>query len=75
LDRLSAPPAAAPAPASAPPPAPTVREEKLAALTKLVEPVAPAPVTTSAPTKPVSAEELRKGDEKLAALVKKQDGS
>jgi hypothetical protein len=74
LDRLTAPQAAVPAPAPATPSALTVRAEKLAALTKPVEPAAPAPATTPAPTRPMSAEALRKADEKLAGLVKKQDG-
>ena len=74
LERLTAPQAAGSVPAPAPPPADTVSDEKLAALTKPAEPVTQAPVVTPAATRPVSAEELRKADEKLAALVKKQNG-
>jgi len=74
LERLTAPQAAGSVPAPAPPPADTVSDEKLAALTKPAEPVPQAPVVTPAATRPVSAEELRKADEKLAALVKKQNG-
>ena len=43
LERLAAPQAAAPAPAPAPPPAETLSQQKLEALTKPAEPVAPAP--------------------------------
>jgi hypothetical protein len=70
LERLAAPQAAAPAPASAPQPTETLRQEKLEALTKPAEPIAPAP----AAAKPVSEAELRKADEKLASLVRKQNG-
>jgi ABC-2 type transport system ATP-binding protein len=70
LERLAAPPVAAPAPAPAPPPVDTLIEHKLEALAKPAEPAAPAP----AASKPANAEELRKADEKLASLVKKQNG-
>ena len=70
LERLAAPQAAAPAPAPAPLPVDTLIEHKLEALAKPAEPAAPAP---EAP-KPANAEELRKADEKLASLVKKQNG-
>jgi ABC-2 type transport system ATP-binding protein len=70
LERLAAPQAAAPAPAPAPLPVDTLIEHKLEALAKPTEPAAPAP----AAPKPANAEELRKADEKLASLVKKQNG-
>jgi ABC-2 type transport system ATP-binding protein len=70
LERLAAPQAAAPAPVPAPLPVDTLIEHKLEALAKPAEPAAPAP---EAP-KPANAEELRKADEKLASLVKKQNG-
>jgi ABC-2 type transport system ATP-binding protein len=74
LERLSAPEATAFAPAPVTPPVDRISEEKLAALAKSAEPVAPAPAATPATTRPVSAEALRKANEKLAAFVKKQDG-
>jgi ABC-2 type transport system ATP-binding protein len=70
LERLAAPQAAAPAPAPAPPPIDTLIEQKLEALAKPAEPAASPP----AAAKPASAEELRKADEKLASLVRKQNG-
>jgi ABC-2 type transport system ATP-binding protein len=70
LERLAAPQAAAPAPAPAPLPVDTLIEHRLEALAKPAEPAAPAP----AASKPANAEELRKADEKLASLVKKQNG-
>ena len=70
LERLAAPQAAAPAPAPAPLPVDTLIEHKLEALAKPAEPAAPAP----AAPEPANAEELRKADEKLASLVKKQNG-
>ena len=70
LERLAAPQAAAPAPGPAPLPVDTLIEHKLEALAKPTEPAAPAP----AAPKPANAEELRKADEKLASLVKKQNG-
>ncbi|MGD0259673.1 MAG: ABC transporter ATP-binding protein [Verrucomicrobiota bacterium] len=69
LERLAAPQAAAPPPAPAPPPTETLSRQKLEALTKPAEPVAPAPAPS-----PVSEEELRKADEKLASLVRKPNG-
>jgi ABC-2 type transport system ATP-binding protein len=73
LERLAAPQATAPTRTSAPPPADTVKEEKLAAMAKPAEPVATAPAVTPAAAKPVSAEELSKANEKLAAFVKQQN--
>ena len=69
LERLAAPQAAAPPPAPAPPPTDTLSRQKLEALTKPAEPVAPAPAPS-----PVSEEELRKADEKLASFVRKPNG-
>ncbi len=74
LDRLAAPQAAAPTPASAPAPVDTLSQQKLEALTKPAEPVAPAAVAATAAASPVSQAELRKADEKLASLLKKQNG-
>jgi len=73
LERLAAPQAAAPAPTPAPQPADTLSQQKLEALTKPAEPDAPAPAAFAA-AKPLSEEELRKADEKLASLVQKQKG-
>ena len=73
LERLTAPQAAAPAPAPAPQPDDTLSQQKLEALTKPAEPDAPAPAGFVA-AKPLSEEELRKADEKLASLVQKQKG-
>ena len=70
LERLIAPQAAAPAPAPALQPLETLSQQKLEAMTKAAELVPPAP----AAAKPVSAEELRRADEKLASLVRKQNG-
>ena len=72
LERLAAPQPATPAPAPLLEPAVKVDERKLEALAKAAEPAAPAPAATPAAATPVSAEELRKADEKLAGLVKKQ---
>jgi hypothetical protein len=70
LERLAAPPAGVPTPpAPAPPPTETLSRQKLEALTKPAEPVASAPAA-----KPVSKEELRQADEKLASLVRKPNG-
>ncbi len=69
LERLALPQTAAPAPVSAASEAPGVDQQKLDALTKPTELAAPAPAPEAA--KPVSAEELRKADQKLAALVGK----
>jgi ABC-2 type transport system ATP-binding protein len=74
LERLTAPQAAAPAPDSAPAPVDTLSQQRLEALTKPAEPVAPAAVAAPATARPVSEEELRKADEKLASLLKKQNG-
>ncbi len=74
LDRLAAPQVAAPTPASAPAPVDTLSQQKLEALTKPAEPVAPAAVAATAAASPVSQAELRKADEKLASLLKKQNG-
>ena len=74
LDRLAAPQAAAPTPASAPAPVDTLSQQKLEALTKPAEPVAPAAVAATAAASPVSQAELRKADENLASLLKKQNG-
>jgi hypothetical protein len=69
LERLAAPQAAAAEPVLVPAYAPTVDQHKLEALTKATEPVAPATPAAKA----ASEENLRKADEKLAALVKKQN--
>jgi ABC-2 type transport system ATP-binding protein len=73
LERLAAPQPAAPAPAPAPQPDETLSHQKLEALTKPAEPVAPAPAAAPAAARPVSEAELRKADEKLASLVRKQN--
>jgi ABC-2 type transport system ATP-binding protein len=73
LERLAAPQPAAPAPAPAPQPDETLSRQKLEALTKPAEPVAPAPAAAPAAARPVSEAELRKADEKLASLVRKQN--
>jgi hypothetical protein len=52
----------------------TLSQQRLEALTKPAEPVAPAAVAAPATARPVSEEELRKADEKLASLLKKQNG-
>jgi len=70
LDRLVAPQAAVPAPASAPAPVDTLSQQKLEALTKPAEPAAPSTAAAHAAARPVSEEELRKADEKLASLLK-----
>ena len=74
LERLAAPQPAASAPAAAPHPAEALSHQKLEALTKPAEPGASAPTAASAAATPVSEAELRKADEKLAALVRKQNG-
>ena len=82
LERLVAPAAPAkPAPAPAPEPAVAVAaaNEKLAALTRPVEPVAPAPAPAAPsapapaanPTPALSKAELEKANEKLASLLGK----
>jgi ABC-2 type transport system ATP-binding protein len=74
LERLAAPQAAAPASVPAPPPVDMRSQQKLEALARPAEPVAPAPIAGSAAAKTASDEELRKADAKLVSLVKKQDG-
>jgi ABC-2 type transport system ATP-binding protein len=74
LERLAAPQPSAPAPVPVPSPLETLNQEKLAALAKPAEPVAPAPAEAPAAAKSMNPEELRKADEKLASLVKKQEG-
>jgi ABC-2 type transport system ATP-binding protein len=74
LERLAAPQPAASAPAAAPHPAEALSHQKLEALTKPTEPGTPAPAATPAAATPVSEAELRKADEKLASLVRKQNG-
>jgi ABC-2 type transport system ATP-binding protein len=74
LERLTAPQVAAPAPDSAPAPVDTLSQQRLEALTKPAEPVAPAATATPAAARPVSEEELRKANEKLASLLKKPNG-
>jgi ABC-2 type transport system ATP-binding protein len=73
LERLAAPRPIAPAPAPVAQPDDTLSRQKLAALTRPAEPVAPAPTAAPVAAKPVSEAELRKADEKLAALVRKQN--
>jgi ABC-2 type transport system ATP-binding protein len=70
LERLAAPQAAAPAPAAAPHPVEALSQKKLEALAKPAEPAAPVPTATPAAATPVSEAELRKADEKLAALMR-----
>jgi len=67
LERLALPQTAALAPPPAASQEPSLDQQKLEALTKPTELAAPAPEAA----KPVSAEELRKADQKLAALVGK----
>jgi ABC-2 type transport system ATP-binding protein len=74
LERLAAPQSAALAPAAAPHPVEALSQQKLEALTKPAEPGASAPTAAPAAATPVSEAELRKADEKLAALVRKQNG-
>jgi ABC-2 type transport system ATP-binding protein len=74
LDRLTAPQVAAPVTASAPAPVDTLSQRRLETLTKPTEPVAPAATVAPAAARPVSEEELRKADEKLASLLKKPNG-
>ncbi len=70
LERLAAPPTAVSEPAPAPAQVDTLDQQKLEALTKPAEAASPAP----APAKPAGEDELRKADEKLASLVRKQEG-
>ena len=74
LERLTAPQTTAPAPDSAPAPVDTLSQQRLEALTKPAEPVAPGAAAAPAAARPVSEEELRKADEKLASLLKKPNG-
>ena len=74
LERLAAPQPAAPAPAAAPHPVEALSQQKLESLTKPAEPVTQAPTAAPAAATPVSEAELRKADEKLASLVRKQNG-
>lgn len=74
LERLTAPQAAAPTPAPALQPVETLSQQKLEAMTKPAELVPPAPTAAPAAAKSVSAEDLRRADEKLASLVRKQNG-
>jgi len=74
LERLTLPQAGPAPPVVAEIPAgPTVDTEKLAALTRAAEPAGPmaALAPGRGPAKPASAEELKKADEKLAALLGK----
>jgi hypothetical protein len=71
LERLTAPQAAAPTPAPALQPVETLSQQKLEAMTKPAELVPPAPTAAPAAAKSVSAEDLRRADEKLASLVRK----
>ena len=70
LERLAAPQTAAPAPAPAPLAAETVTQQKLEALTRSAEPV-PAPAKPAA--MPEQPADLKKANEKLAALLGKQE--
>ena len=74
LERLAAPQPADPAFTPAPAPVETVDRQKLEALAKPAEPVAPASAAAPAAAKPASEAELRKADEKLASLVRKHNG-
>jgi ABC-2 type transport system ATP-binding protein len=71
LDRLTAPQASAPVTPAMPSPVSSVSQQRLDALAKPAEASSPLPAATPAAAKPLSAEELRKADEKLASLVKK----
>jgi ABC-2 type transport system ATP-binding protein len=74
LERLAAPQPAAPGPTPAPSPVDTPNLQKLEALTQPTESTAPTYVPSAAAAKTLSEEELRKADEKLASLLKKQNG-
>ena len=74
LERLAAPQPAAPGPTPAPSPADTPNLQKLEALSQPAESTAPTSAVLPAAAKPLSEEELRKADEKLASLLKKQNG-
>ena len=70
LDRLTSSPAAPTAPVVESPPAPTTNTQKLEALTKGPEPVAPAKQQAS--KKDLSEAELANANEKLASLLGKK---
>jgi len=70
LERLAAPQPSAPAAASAATPAPTVNEQKLAALSQPTETSASTPAPAATPAA-AQAAELDKANEKLAALLGK----
>jgi ABC-2 type transport system ATP-binding protein len=70
LERLAVPQAAAPAPVPAPQAAPALDQQKLEALTKAAEPAALPARPAAAPEQPA---ELEKANEKLAALLGKQE--
>jgi ABC-2 type transport system ATP-binding protein len=69
LERLSAPQPATPTPAPVPEPAPAINQQKLDALTKSAE---PAPALAKPAVGPEQSADLKKADEKLAALLNKQ---
>ena len=73
LERLAAPQPAAPTPAPATQPDETLNQQKLEALTKPSETITPTPASAPAAARPASEAELRKADEKLASLVRKQN--
>jgi ABC-2 type transport system ATP-binding protein len=70
LERLTLPQAAAPVPALAPQPAEAVDQQKLEALTKSAQ---PAPLPAKPAAAPEQAADLAKANEKLAALLGKQE--
>jgi ABC-2 type transport system ATP-binding protein len=70
LERLALPQAAVPASTPAAPPEKAVDQQKLEALTKSVEPAESLAKPAVAPTQPV---DLKKANEKLAALLSKQE--
>ena len=74
LERLAAPQPASPEPTPAPSPADTPNLQKLEALSQPAESTAPTSAVLPAAAKPLGEEELRKADEKLASLLKKQNG-
>ncbi len=73
LERLAAPQPAPRALVPAPAPVEAVNQEKLDALTKPAGPAAPVATPTPAAAQTASEEDLRKADEKLATLVRKQN--
>jgi ABC-2 type transport system ATP-binding protein len=70
LERLALPQSAAPAPAPAPEPAQAVDQQKLEALTRSAEPALASAKPAAVPEQPA---DLEKANEKLAALVSKQE--